>query len=67
MIEAFDIATEIADCGDWDWEGLEGYRNKDPELLERVSGILAKHGKKVHRFGNVGDPEGARAIAEARA
>lgn len=37
------IATEVAECGDWDWESPDGDRNKDPGILSRAASILWEH------------------------
>lgn len=63
---AFPIATEIAECGDWDWDGFLGYRNRDPELPLRFAAIVSGH-KECHRRYGRHHEEIAREIAEARA
>lgn len=40
---AFKVATEIAECGDWDFVGLRGYENHDPAILHRMEAIVNRH------------------------
>jgi len=40
-VEAFHVATLIAECGDWEFEGPQGWRNADPELAEKVREIAS--------------------------
>lgn len=66
--EAFAIATEIAECGDWDFDGLKGYLNRDPDLPEKFRALMQKHGKRVVRSGGGRQSEAAAmAISMARA
>lgn len=48
---AFPIATEIAECSDWDFDGLDGWRNRDPEIIEKLRAVLAKYPAKSLRYG----------------
>lgn len=64
---AFLIASEIAECGDWSFDGLKGYVNVDPEIPEKCRTIFAKYPKAVRRGGGNQSEESARAIAMARA
>lgn len=45
--EAFVIATEVADLGDWTFDGLEGWRNQFPDVQERIHQMRSKYGDKV--------------------
>ena len=65
--EAFKIATEIAECGDWDWSGQNGYRNVDPEVRNKFAAIVARLGKKIRRGGGGFDDRAAAEVALARA
>lgn len=38
--EALKIATLIAECGDWTFEGLDGWKNSDPELKEKAAAMM---------------------------
>lgn len=40
---AFPAATDIAECGDWDFDGIDGWRNRDPELPKKLVEACAKH------------------------
>lgn len=64
---AFPIAAEIAECGDWSFDGLEGWRNVDPELPKRVFAIIERHGRKIWLGGGGCSHDAARAVAMARA
>lgn len=67
MVKAFGIATEIAECGDWGWDGLAGYLNRDPDILRRCVDIIERHKNHVLRLGCTASKETAREIAIARA
>lgn len=42
VADAFPIASEIAECSEWDFDGLNGWRNRDPELPKKVLEILER-------------------------
>jgi hypothetical protein len=44
---AFQIATEIAECGEWDFIGISGHLNRDPELRKKAGTILAAYCETV--------------------
>lgn len=69
IVEVFGVATELAECGEWDFDGLSGWRNVDPELMIKVRHILDHLPKSVKNIGTRGEAseERAREIAEARA
>lgn len=64
----FVIATEIAECTDWTFSGLDGWKNMDPELDAKL-GVI---GKKYSRYlavkpGRGGQNENvARQISQSR-
>lgn len=65
---AFAIASEIAECGDWSFDGLKGWINVDPEIPEKCKVIMAKYPKATRRAtGGNHSENSARAIALARA
>lgn len=39
----FPIASKIAECSDWDFDGPDGWRNRDPDLGVKVANILSRH------------------------
>lgn len=43
VADVFPVASEIAECGDWDFDGLKGYVNRDPEIGKRLHEIIARH------------------------
>ena len=65
---AFPVATEIAQAGDWTFDGLTGFKNQFPEAPERMREIAAKYPRIVgHETPGVGSDEGqARTIAMNR-
>jgi hypothetical protein len=66
--EAFQIATEILVLTDWGFDGLLGWQNQDPKLIEKLDAMRGRYPKALHpRSGSVGCHEAAVAIAEARA
>lgn len=67
VADAFPIATEIAECADWSFDGLNGWRNMDPDLPQKLSNLLAKYPKRCRRAtGGTRNEEVARRIAMAR-
>jgi hypothetical protein len=40
---AFDLATKIASLGDWDYGGLKGHQNQDPEIFVRLAALGKAH------------------------
>jgi hypothetical protein len=66
-----EIATEIADAGDWSFDGLDGYKNQFPDAPKKVGAIIARHrriARRFHKDGVQAAHEGvAREIAMARA
>ena len=64
--EAFSIADQIADLTDWTFEGLDGWKNTDPDLMDRMRVLAARHGNQM-RFSSGSSHEAARAVAYARA
>ncbi len=58
------IATEIADMADWDFQGLEGWRNLDPEIRDKMNAIEEKYHPDIVRKGGKHplDPDQAREI-----
>lgn len=43
----FPIASEIAESGDWSFDGLDGWRNQFPDAKEKLEAVAAKHPKLV--------------------
>lgn len=65
---AFPIALEIAELTDWDFDGLDGWRNREPELPAKVAAVAQKYPKALEMaYGNGGNEDTARQIAMARA
>lgn len=61
------VATEVAELTDWDFAGVDGYRNMDPELPKRFAEVTKRH-PGMFRVGGVGHArEQASAIYSARA
>jgi hypothetical protein len=61
---AFPVATEIAELGDWTFEGLTGWKNQFPDIQERVAEVQARHSGVFTKSGGRGASEDvARAIA----
>lgn len=64
----FPLATEMAECADWDFIGLTGYENQDPEIISKLEKVLRKHGllKNDRLVPGRSDEDVARQIAETR-
>jgi hypothetical protein len=66
--EALAIATEVADCADWNFHGLTGYKNEQPDLPSRLAEVIVKHGRKVRRHTNpTSNAYAAAVVAQKRA
>jgi hypothetical protein len=64
---AFPVATDVADAGDWTFDGPGGWQNQFPDVKERMSELLARYPTIFSRGGNSGqDHEQARDIAMRR-
>lgn len=65
---AFPVATEIAEAGDWSFDGLSGWLNQFPDARERLAEIRDRHATVFLRIGGGGGDDGiARAITMSRA
>ena len=67
---AFLVATEVAESGDWDFDGLDGWKNRDPELPAKLKEIMSRHANTSRsRLGSLDDVSRkiAAQIAMARA
>lgn len=49
---AIAIATEIAECADWDFLGLYGWKNLEPNIIQKVDVIKAKYPSAFHQKKN---------------
>ena len=67
VADAFPVATEIANLIDWDFDGLYGWRNRDPDLPAKMKEIAARHKRMEFGGGNNSDQQAAVAISMARA
>lgn len=67
---AFPVATEIAECSDWDFISLDGWRDRDPEIGAKVNAIIGRH-KNATRAKGAATREmteiAAQSVAMARA
>lgn len=62
------LATEIAECGDWDFTGLDGWKNLDPDLEEKYLAVKARYPKvKFLRGGGHRSHAGAAEVARLNA
>lgn len=68
VAKAFPIASEIADLTDWSFDGVNGWRNTDPDLAAKFRNLIARYPKNVSvGSGLANDHDTARLIAMARA
>lgn len=47
VANAFPLATELAELSDWDFDGLNGWVNRDPELKNKVKEFAERNPKQV--------------------
>lgn len=66
--KAFEIATDLAECVEWDWGGLDGYKNIEPNIKQKLRDTVVRWpGLVEFSSGNGSSSESAHAIAEMRA
>lgn len=56
VMTAFPVATQIADCADWSFSGVDGWRNQDPEFPQKIIAIVRRNSKK----GRIRAPQGSQ-------
>jgi hypothetical protein len=64
--DGFPLASEIAECGDWTFDGLTGWRNVDPEIPAKFHAIREAHPKAIELSNGGSSEEAARAVVMAR-
>lgn len=64
---AFPIASDVADLTDWDFEGVDGWRNRDPDLPKKVHALSEAHPKRLEVRGGTPNHDAARAVLASRA
>lgn len=65
---AFPVATEIAECADWTFSSLYGWKDRDPDLPKKVLAIAGRNsGVVLAREGVPANEATAREIAHDRA
>ena len=66
VADALPIASRIAECGDWSFGDLDGWRNMDPELPAKVAAIAKAEPRCEFRRGGGRLRAVAQSIAFAR-
>ncbi len=49
--QAFDLASELAKMSDWTFDGLDGWKNLDPELPKKMAAWHARHRLVARQYG----------------
>lgn len=65
--QAFEIATEFAECTDWDFNSTQGWRDRDPDLMSKLTDLFAKYPAADRNGGRMGSEKVAQQIARMRA
>jgi len=60
------IVTDLAEAGDWSFEGLDGWRNMFPEARECLLEFASRHRQFVRLRGGQNSENVARLVAEHR-
>lgn len=47
VAEVFPIATEVAEAGDWTFDGPYGWKNQFPDASQKVREIIGRHQKRA--------------------
>jgi hypothetical protein len=63
---ALAVAEIIAQCGDWTFAGLDGWRHSDPGLMDRAMRLLRAAPVRIETGKQPQDDFAARQIAVAR-
>ncbi len=58
---AVEVATELAECADWDFMGLYGWKNRDPQIVQKVDAIKAKYPGYFYQMTNTRPRDEAQA------
>lgn len=64
---AFAAAAAVAELGDWDFDGVAGWRNRDPELPARLVDLVRRTPALKLSTAGGADADQAVAISTARA
>jgi hypothetical protein len=67
VAKAFPIATEIAEGTDWDFSGLDGWKNTDPNLPSKVRNFAERYPRRVISISRASDLVIAEQISTERA
>ena len=65
--EAMEIADQFVALTDWDFIGLDGWRNRDPELAQKVRDLTKRHHPKTYMVGRPSNQEAAQVCAAQQA
>lgn len=70
-MDVFKLGTDVAECGDWDFGGIRGWKNQDPHLAEKALVIVdrycAERGQVRVGDGRDVDERAAAEISRSRA
>lgn len=64
--DIFPLASEIAELTDWSFTGLDGWKNIDPELGDKLDSFIKKNNAKIKRSGIHSNEKLAREVAVSR-
>jgi hypothetical protein len=69
VADAFPPAAAIAECGDWEFDGIDGWKNRDPDLPQKLVDTGAQFKNVTITAGGRMDgvEDIARQVAQARA
>jgi hypothetical protein len=67
VAEVFQIASEIAECVDWNFNGVDGWRNEQPDLPKLLRAVAARNPERIEIIGGTPNREIASQISAARA
>lgn len=64
--EALRLSSEVAALCDWSFDGLNGWKNFAPHILDDLEELRARNERAMPKIDSPSDEAGARAILEAR-
>jgi hypothetical protein len=63
---AFEIGMRIAKLGDWSFDGLDGWKNIEPDLRQKLHLLAKENSDKIFRFNGLSNEETAQKVFRAR-
>lgn len=63
---AFEIGIQIAKLGDWNFDSLDGWKNIEPDLRQKLQVLVEENSDKIFRIEGSSNEETAQKVLLAR-